>query len=65
MTSSEAMLDFTCPRCAKPSSTRFYGPCPACRDQLTAASGGPVGEVDVARFEPPMHVVANQVATKE
>ncbi len=61
----EAPIEFPCPRCGTVSSARFYGPCPPCRDQLVAAFGGPARQVDAGRFEPAMHVVPNQVATKE
>lgn len=60
-----AMLDFTCPRCAVPVQGRFYGPCTACRTQLVAAHAGQARAVEVERFEPSLHVVPNQVATKE
>jgi len=62
---AEATIDFPCPRCGTAAQTRFYGPCPACRDQLVAASGGPAREVEPRRFEPDMNVVPNHVATKE
>lgn len=58
-------LDFTCPRCAVSVQGRFYGPCAACRAQLVAAHHGQARAVEVGRFEPSLHVVPNQVATKE
>ncbi len=61
----EPMLDFTCPRCGTSVQGRFYGPCPSCRTQLVAAQGGRARAVEVGRFEPSLHVVPNQVATKE
>lgn len=71
----QAAIDFTCPRCGTGAQARFYGPCRVCRDQLVAALAGPDRAVEAtqfeatrfepARFEPAMHVVPNQVATKE
>jgi Zn finger protein HypA/HybF involved in hydrogenase expression len=58
-------LQFECPRCGHPTEARFWGPCPACRDQLAAAMVGDAREIEVGAFEPTMHVVPNQVATKE
>lgn len=58
-------ISFTCPRCGAPVEARFYGPCPACRHQLVVAMAGQARDVDAGRFEPSMHVVPNQVATKE
>jgi len=56
---------FPCPRCGVPTEARFYGPCAACRSQLVAAQAGEARKVEAARFEPSMHVVPNQVATKD
>jgi hypothetical protein len=44
---------------------RFWGPCRSCREDLTASQRSEVSEFETARFEPPMHVVANHVATKD
>lgn len=63
--SQEATIDFPCPRCGTAAQARFWGPCPSCRNQLVAASGGRAREVEASRFEPVAHVVPNQVATKE
>jgi len=65
MEPDQADLDFTCPRCGAPVQARFYGPCPGCRTQLVAAHAGLGRAVEVGRFEPALHVVPNQVATKE
>lgn len=58
-----------CPRCGQPSDGRFYGPCGRCRQELVAryqsAGDGADPQAAPARFEPAMHVVANQVATKD
>jgi hypothetical protein len=75
MTSDEQSADrpdpgpppFDCPRCGRPATERFWGPCTDCRAQLIAAHRGEsgTGEVEASRFEPVMHVVANHVATKD
>lgn len=59
------VLDFTCPRCARPAAERFYGPCGHCRDALRASLGGEARDVEVAVYEPKMNVTPNQVATKD
>jgi hypothetical protein len=59
------LLDFTCPRCAKSVSARFYGPCDPCRADLRATLGGEAREVEVEDYEPKMNVVPNQVAIKD
>jgi len=61
----QAPLAFACPRCGVQTEERHYGPCPGCRDQLVAAYAGRARAVEVGRFEPGLHVVPNQVATKE
>jgi hypothetical protein len=43
----------------------FYGPCEECCGELRATYAGVARVVEVARFEPKMHVVPNQVATKD
>lgn len=65
MDADDAPISFTCPRCGAAAQARFYGPCPACRDHLAATQTGPGRDVEAGRFEPAMHVVPNQVATKE
>ncbi len=65
----EALEPFECPRCATTVTERFWGPCRACRGQLTAAYGPAGGAsapaLESTRFEPAMHVVPNHVATKD
>ncbi len=56
---------FACPRCEAEVTERFFGPCEACRRQLTAAFTRAAVDVEVPRFEPVMHVTPNQVATKD
>jgi predicted RNA-binding Zn-ribbon protein involved in translation (DUF1610 family) len=58
-------LGFQCPRCAQDVTERFYGPCGSCRRQLVEGLGGDRREIEVARFEPAMHVTPNAVATKD
>ncbi|MHB1929916.1 MAG: hypothetical protein ACYDEN_13125 [Acidimicrobiales bacterium] len=55
----------TCPRCRREAEERFYGPCTACREELRATQGGGERAIEAERFEPPMHVTPNAVATKE
>jgi len=65
MDAEQPELAFTCPRCGACVQSRFYGPCSCCRTQLVAAHAGQARAVEVGRFEPSLHVVPNQVATKE
>ena len=58
-------LRFTCPRCTRDVSARFYGPCDACRAQLRAAFHSDGREVDATEYEPKMNVTPNAVATKD
>lgn len=44
---------------------RFWGPCASCRDELVRTQVRVPAEREAGRFEPAMHVVPNQVATKE
>jgi hypothetical protein len=61
----EGGLGFACPRCGAEVTERFYGPCRSCRQQLAEAVHGDRRDVEVARFEPAMHVTPNAVATKD
>lgn len=61
----DAPIDFSCPRCGNAATARYYGPCPSCRRKLVDSQGGLGREVEAQRFEPVVHVVPNQVATKE
>jgi len=66
MEPAENALDrFGCPRCGATTEARFYGPCRGCRAELVATQAGLARDVESERFEPSMHVVPNQVATKE
>ena len=59
------LLDFVCPRCAQPATARFYGPCPACREQLRASLSADERDVVAPDYEPKMNVTPNAVATKD
>lgn len=58
-------LDFDCPRCATPTTAKFYGPCSACCRQLQATLGSEARDIEATAYEPKMNVVPNQIATKE
>jgi hypothetical protein len=61
----EAPLEFDCPRCGGATTQRYWGPCAGCREDLVARSTREARDVEVGAYEPRMHVVPNQVATKE
>ena len=58
-------MDFDCPRCGTSVDEVHYGPCGPCRTELRASVRGTKRAVDVADFEPSMHVTPNAVALKE
>lgn len=60
-----AGLDFDCPRCSKPITARFYGPCESCREELRAKYVVEIKEVETEKFEPKMNVTPNAVASKD
>lgn len=60
-----ATTEITCPRCRRPATVRFYGPCDGCRSELIATMGAQARRVEVDAFEPKMNVVPNHVATKD
>jgi hypothetical protein len=60
-----ADLEFECPRCHQTVTERFWGPCADCRTALKESMVADALETEIARFEPTMHVVPNQVATKD
>jgi hypothetical protein len=62
---SDALLTFTCPRCAVEQHERFYGPCNACRADLRAKFLGEGRYVEVAEYVPKMNVTPNAVALKD
>ena len=59
------LLAITCPRCARPASVRFYGPCEDCRTTLRVEQAHAAHDVEVAAYEPKMNVTPNAVALKE
>ena len=65
MSEVDAGGELACPRCGQPSSGRFYGPCPSCRDELRAAYTGRERKVEVADYVPKVNVTANAVALKD
>jgi hypothetical protein len=62
---NESGSKFTCPRCDRTFTARFYGPCRSCRDELIATLRLEATEVERPLYEPAMNVVPNQVSTKE
>jgi len=65
MTMETDPLHFECPRCGAATVAAHWGPCEQCRDELAATMVAEAREVEVGAFEPAMHVVPNQVATKD
>jgi len=62
----ENLIPECCPRCGEPDpSSRFYGPCTACRDELGHTLRLDPIEVEKELYVPKMNVVPNHVATKE
>ena len=59
-------MTFDCPRCGTATDDDLYGPCLRCRGQLRATYAGDArADIDVADYEPKLHVTPNAVATKE
>lgn len=56
---------FACPRCDREVTTRFWGPCPSCREELRATVHGTAHEIEAVAYEPKMNVTPNAVATKD
>ncbi len=61
----DADLEVTCPRCGTEVVARFYGPCPACRDELRATLGSVGHLAEAVDYEPKMNVTPNAVALKD
>jgi hypothetical protein len=59
------VLSFTCPRCRGDAREPFYGPCARCRSELRASVAAEARALDAGDYEPRMHVVPNQIATKD
>jgi NMD protein affecting ribosome stability and mRNA decay len=63
-------LDFTpiemeCLRCGASEPMRFAGLCNACRDTLATMFAREGRTIEVAAYEPTMHVTPNAVALKD
>jgi hypothetical protein len=58
-------LAFDCPRCRQATETRFYGPCPACRQELRASLARTAQEREEVEYVPKLNVTPNAVATKD
>lgn len=56
---------FACPRCGRPVTDEYYGPCDGCRQELRTTMAGERREIEATEYEPKMNVVPNQVATKD
>mgnify|MGYP003337491796 FL=1 len=54
-----------CMRCGRTETTRFYGCCAACTEELHAKFPGTAREVTAAAYEPKMNVTPNAVALKD
>jgi hypothetical protein len=54
-----------CMRCRQEAPMRFYGLCSGCRDELRAKFDREAREIQVAAYEPKMHVTPNAVALKD
>jgi len=61
----QAVLAFTCPRCQQQVEHRFFGPCPACVQELRLKMMGDTADVVAPEYEPKMNVTPNAVALKE
>jgi hypothetical protein len=58
-------VDSECLRCHTHEAMRVPGLCVSCRDELGAAFARDVKTIEVARYEPTMHVTPNAVALKD
>lgn len=57
-------VEMECMRCRKTALMRFYGLCPACRDELYARFDREAREIAVPEYEPKVNVTPNAVALK-
>lgn len=62
---ASAIVNVTCPRCAKSVDVRFYGPCDECRTALRDQNQTAGRVIEVAEYEPTMNVTPNAIATKD
>jgi ssDNA-binding Zn-finger/Zn-ribbon topoisomerase 1 len=58
-------VEMECMRCGTRAAMRFYGPCPACRDELRAKYSREGREIAVEDYEPKTNVTPNAVALKD
>ena len=58
-------LDFDCPRCRRPVTAEYYGPCEGCLAELRVRYQSERSEVVAAEYEPKMNVTPNAVALKD
>jgi hypothetical protein len=60
-----ADLTHACPRCGNEVTSRFYGPCRPCHDELRVTFAGEARDVEVEEYVPKMNVTPNAVASRE
>lgn len=58
-------IDSECLRCHAHASMRVPGLCSNCREELAVKFAADVKNIEVARYEPAMHVTPNAVALKD
>ena len=58
-------IDSECLRCHTTEPMRVPGLCAGCREELGVKFAPDVKDIEVARYEPAMHVTPNAVALKD
>jgi hypothetical protein len=58
-------IPLVCMRCGETHPMRFYGLCDGCRAELVRKYDGRAHTVEVAEYEPTMHVTPNAVALRD
>jgi hypothetical protein len=58
-------IDSECLRCHTTEPMHVPGLCAGCRDELGVKFAADVKNIEVARYEPTMHVTPNAVALKD
>jgi hypothetical protein len=58
-------IDSECLRCHTTEAMRVPGLCTGCREELAVKFAADVKNIEVARYEPTMHVTPNAVALKD
>jgi hypothetical protein len=58
-------VDMECMRCHRTEPMRFYGLCQPCRKELHTRFDREQRAIEVAEYEPKMHVTPNAVALKD